>query len=156
MRKMWGETIVELAKKDYGIVLLTCDVEQEMAEFKLRFPRRFFNLGLTEQATVSIAGGLASQGLRPVVYSITPFLLERAFEQIKIDVDYNNLPVMFVGYSDYPTHGPTHSCLDAKKMVSLFTNVVGYFPEDIVDTCRFMHKAYESNKPSFIFLKKAK
>jgi transketolase len=156
MRKTWGETIVELAKKDERIILLTPDVEQEVAEFKLRFPRRFFNLGLTEQATLAIAGGMASQGLRPVVYSITPFLLERGFEFIKLDIDFNNLPVMLVGYSDYPTHGPTHSCLDAEKMVSLFTNLVGYFPETNETVRQVMYYALASNQPSFIFLKKAK
>jgi transketolase len=156
MRKIWGETIVELAKKDERIILLTPDVEQEVAEFKLRFPRRFFNLGLTEQATLAIAGGMASQGLRPVVYSITPFLLERGFEFIKLDIDFNNLPVMLVGYSDYPTHGPTHSCLDAEKMVSLFTNLVGYFPETNETVRQVMYYALASNQPSFIFLKKAK
>jgi transketolase len=156
MRKTWGETIVELAKKDERIILLTPDVEQEVAEFKLRFPRRFFNLGLTEQATLAIAGGMASQGLRPVVYSITPFLLERGFEFIKLDIDFNNLPVMLVGYSDYPTHGSTHSCLDAEKMVSLFTNLVGYFPETNETVRQVMYYALASNQPSFIFLKKAK
>ena len=156
MRKTWGETIVELAKKDDRIILLTPDVEQEVAEFKLRFPRRFFNLGLTEQATLAIAGGMASQGLRPVVYSITPFLLERGFEFIKLDIDFNNLPVMLVGYSDYPTHGPTHTCLDAEKTISLFTNVVGYFPETNETVKQVMNYAHISDNPSFIFLKKAK
>ena len=73
MRKIFGETIVKIAKKDEKIVLLTGDVEQEMDEFKALFPDRFFNLGMCEQAITSLAAGLAIEGFRPVVYSITPF-----------------------------------------------------------------------------------
>ncbi|HHZ97283.1 MAG TPA: hypothetical protein EYN67_17445, partial [Flavobacteriales bacterium] len=103
MRKKFGETIVKIAKKDPKIVLLTGDVEQEMEEYKELFPDRFFNLGLCEQAITSMAAGLAIEGMRPVIYSITPFVLERPYEQVKIDIDEQALPVMLIGYSDYPT-----------------------------------------------------
>ena len=85
-------------------------------------------MGLTEQSITSIAAGLAIEGLKPVVYSLTPFLLERPFEQIKIDIDEQCLPVMLVGNADYPTHGPTHRPLNAEGLVGLFKNIMGYFP----------------------------
>ena len=50
--------------------------------------------------------------MRPIVYSITPFVIERPYEQVKIDIDEQNLPVMLIGYSDYPSHGPTHRPLN--------------------------------------------
>tara|TARA_A100001015_G_scaffold311824_1_gene415815 strand:- start:20 stop:421 length:402 start_codon:yes stop_codon:yes gene_type:complete len=128
MRKVFGKLIVDLAKKDKKIVLITGDVEHEMEIFKKKFPKRFFNMGLCEQSMISLAAGIASEGLIPIVYSITPFLLERPFEQIKIDIDEQNLKVILVGYADYPTHGPTHSALNAKKLVSIFKNIEGYFP----------------------------
>ena len=100
MRKIFGETIVRSAEKDPSVVLLTGDVEQEMDDFKSKFPKRFFNLGLCEQSITSIAAGLAIDGLRPFVYSITPFVIERPYEQVKIDIDEQNLPVVLIGYSD--------------------------------------------------------
>jgi transketolase len=153
MRRAFGKTIVRLAEKDSRIVLLTGDVEQEMGEYKERFGDRFFNLGLTEQSIISVAAGLAIEGLRPVVYSITPFVLERPFEQIKIDIDEQNLPVMLVGNDDYPTHGPTHRALNAQRLCSCFKNVQAFFPMSSAGAEKAMLDAYLMGVPAFIGLK---
>ena len=63
---------------------------------------------------------MALEGLKPWVYTITPFLIERPFEQIKLDIDQQNVNVSLVGFADYPTLGPTHSELNDKKLMSLF------------------------------------
>jgi transketolase len=154
VRRQFGKTLVQLAEKDKRIVLLTGDVEQEMEEFKEKFPDRFFNLGLTEQSMISISAGMAIEGLRPVVYSITPFLIERPFEQIKIDIDEQRLPVMLIGYSDYPTHGATHRCLDAEELIKLFKNIHGYFPRNMQETEKAMLDSYLMAEPSIICLRK--
>lgn len=154
MRRQFGKTLVRLAEKDSNIVLLTGDVEQEMDEFKERFPKRYFNLGLTEQSMISISAGMAMEGLRPIVYSITPFLLERPFEQIKIDIDEQKLPVMLIGNSDYPTHGATHRPLNAEGLVALFKNIHGYFPRNMLETEKAMLDAYLMKEPAVICLKK--
>ena len=157
MKNIFGKTILKLAEQDPKIVLLLCDVTYPGSEgFKDRFPARLYNFGLTEQATTGIAAGMASQGLRPIFYTIAPFVLERCFEFIKVDVDYCNLPVMLVGYDYENYYGETHSCLDAKKMVGLFKNVVGYFPETEKQAEDAIIEAHKSNKPSFILLNKIK
>jgi transketolase len=165
MRKQFGKIIVQLGEKDPNLVLITGDVEQEMDEFKSLFPNRFFNLGLTEQSIISIAAGMAIEGLsiaagmaieglRPYVYSVTPFLIERPFEQIKIDIDEQNLPVTLIGYDDYPTHGPTHRPLNAKGLIALFKNIHGYFPRNSQETEKAMLDSYLMKEPAFIHLKK--
>lgn len=156
MRRQFGKTLVKLAEKDERVVLLIGDVYQEMDEFTQKFPDRFFNLGLTEQSIISIAAGMAIEGLRPIVYSLTPFLLERPFEQIKIDIDEQKLPVMLVGNSDYPTHGPTHRPLNAGGLISLFKNVQGYFPRNAFETEKAMIDSYLIEEPSVICLKNEK
>lgn len=153
MRRQFGKTIVTLAEKDDKIVLLTCDVHQEMDEFKTRFPDRFYNFGLTEQSTMSIAAGMASEGLRPVFYTLTPFLLERPFEQIKLDVDEQNLPVILIGNDDYPSQGASHRALNAKGLVALLKNTKGYFPRNSFETEKAMLDAYIDGGPSVICLK---
>ena len=156
MRRMFGKTIVELAERDESLILLIGDVEQSMDEYKAKFPGRFLNLGLCEQTMIGVAAGMALEGLRPVVYSITPFLLERPFEQIKLDIDQQNVPVMLVGYADYPTHGPTHRPLNAEGLVSIFEHIKSYFPKNSEETRDAMVEAYESGGPAFISLKRDK
>jgi transketolase len=154
MRRIFGKTIEELAERDEKIILLTGDVEQAMEIYKERFPDRFFNLGLCEQTMIGISAGMALEGLRPVVYSITPFILERPFEQLKIDIDQQNVPVMLIGYADYPTHGPTHRPLNAEGLAAVFQNIKGYFPKNSAETREAMIGAYERKEPAFISLKR--
>jgi len=152
MRRTFGKVIFHLAEKDERVILITGDVEQEIASFKDRFPKRYFNLGLCEQSIISIAAGMAAEGLRPYVYSITPFVLERPFEQIKVDIDEQILPVVLIGNSDYPTHGPTHRPLNAKVLCSAFKNVVSYFPRSGFETEKAMLDSYLMGLPAFISL----
>jgi transketolase len=154
MRKAFGETIVELAEKDENIILISGDVEHEMEIFKKKFPERYINIGLCEQSMITIAASMALEGLRPFVYSITPFLIERPFEQIKIDIDEHNLPVVLIGYADYPTHGPTHRPLNAEKLVSIFKNIQGYFPKSSEETKKNILDSYNSKKPAIISMKR--
>ena len=154
MRRAFGKTVLRLAETDSSVVLLTPDVEQEMDLFKERFPERFFNLGLCEQAIISLASWLAIEGLRPVVYSITPFVIERPFEQVKIDIDEQNLPVILVGYSDYPTHGPTHRPLNPERLATVFKNLVTFFPQDSMQAEKALLDAYLMRVPAMIHLRK--
>lgn len=154
MRRAFGKTILKLAKKDPKIFLITGDVEQEITEYKKLFPKRYLNLGLTEQSIITFAAGMASEGYRPVVYSITPFLLERPFEQIKIDIDEQNMPVILIGNADYPSHGPTHRPLNAKILTSILKNTFSYFPRNQFETEKAILDSYIMKKPSIICLKK--
>ena len=154
MRRIFGKTLIEIAEKDFNIVLLHGDVEQEMTEYKARWPERFFNVGLTEQSMISMAAGMALEGLRPLVYSITPFVLERPFEQIKIDIDEQDLPVLLMGYSDYPSHGPTHKAVNAPALCKAFKNLKSYFPETSEEVRNAMLESWDSKKPAFISLKR--
>ena len=83
MRRAFGKTIVKIAEKDPTVILLSGDVEQEMDEYKNKFPERYINVGLCEQTMISMAAGMASEGLRPYVYSITPFLIEDLLSRLK-------------------------------------------------------------------------
>ena len=154
MRRRFGKAINELAKKDEKIVLIVGDIGYGVFDdFRKDNPKKFFNLGICEQSIISFASGMALEGLKPWVYTITPFLIERPFEQIKLDIDQQNVNVNLVGFADYPSLGPTHTELDAKKMMQLFKNIKSFFPSDGDETEKMIYQAYERQGPSFISLK---
>ncbi len=156
MRREFGKTLIELAQRDEKIILITGDVEHNMGEFKRLFNKRFFDVGLCEQSMIGLAAGLALEGFKPYVYSITPFVLERPFEQVKLDIDQQNLNVKLIGYADYPTAGPTHAELDGKGLSALFNNIQSYFPSNSEDTRKALLESYQHEKPTFISLKRDK
>ena len=154
MRRCFGKVINELAKKDDKIVLIVGDIGYGVFDdFRKENPRKFFNLGICEQSMISFASGMALEGLKPWVYTITPFLIERPFEQIKLDIDQQNVNVKLVGFADYPTLGPTHSEINGKALMKLFNNITSFFPKDGDETSKMTHEAYKGNGPAFISLK---
>jgi len=154
MRRRFGKLINELAYKDDKIVLLVGDIGYGIFdEFRKNHKKRFFNMGICEQSIIGAAAGMALEGLKPWVYTITPFLIERPFEQIKLDIDQQKANVCLVGFADYPNLGPTNSELNAKKLMSLFKNIKSYFPKDGNETEKAVFKSYKNIGPNFISLK---
>ena len=139
MRRAFGKFINELAKKDKKIILIVGDIGYGIFDdFRKNHPKRFFNLGICEQSIISAASGMALEGLKPWVYTITPFLIERPFEQIKLDINQQKVNVKLVGYADYPTLGPTHSELNAKKQW-VYLKILNHFIQKIVKRLLSLH-----------------
>jgi transketolase len=155
MRKVFGKAIVELAEKDKDVILIIGDFGYGVIdEFIEKFPDRFFNFGICEQAMISVASGMALEGLKPYVYTLTPFLIERPFEQVKLNIDQQKVNVKLVGYADYPTQGPTHREIDAENLMKLFKNIKSYFPKSSEETKAALLDSYNFDGPAFISLKK--
>ena len=154
MRRKFGKVLSEVAKKDKKIFLIVGDIGFGIFDdFRKEHPKRFINLGICEQSLIGTAAGMSLEGLKPWVYTITPFLIERPFEQIKLDIDQQKTNVKLVGFADYPKLGPTHSELNAKKMMKLFKNIKSYFPKNSNDTKNVVKKCYKFKGPTFISLK---
>jgi len=154
MRKEFGRTIEELAEKDESVILIVGDIGYGIFDsFRKRFPDRFFNFGIREQSIVGMASGMALEGLKPYLFTITPFFSERALEQIKLDVNEQDVNVKIVGYADYPHQGPTHAELDLTKTLSGLKNLVTYFPKNSSETRQVLMDSYAHQKPTFISLK---
>ena len=154
MRRRFGKVITELADRDEKIIVLVGDIGYRVFdEFREKHPDRFINLGICEQSMIGVSAGLALEGLKPWVYTITPFLIERPFEQVKLDIDQQNVNVKLVGFADYSTLGPTHAELDGETLMRLFTNITSLFPKDGNETQSMVYETYEKNGPAFISLK---
>ena len=130
MRRIFGKIIDDIAKKDKKIILVVGDIGYGIFDdFRKNHPKRFYNLGICEQSIIGFASGMALEGLKPWVYTITPFLIERPFEQIKLDINQQKSNVKLVGFADYPTLGPSHSEINAKKTMSVFKKYQVVFPK---------------------------
>jgi 1-deoxy-D-xylulose-5-phosphate synthase len=122
-QQVFGESLVELAREDPRVVAITaamatgtgCDL------FERAHPERFFDVGIAEGHAVTFAGGLATEGLRPVVAIYSTFL-QRAFDSVVHDVALQSLPVVFVmdragiAGDDGPTH---HGGIDIAYMLAV-------------------------------------
>ncbi len=114
MRKQFVKTTESLMAHDSRLVLLLGDI----GVFGFRnafaqYPDRTYNIGICEQAMTSMAAGMAMEGFVPVIHSITPFVVERCFEQLKDDLCYQKLGVKIVSVGasyDYAALGCTHHC----------------------------------------------
>ena len=154
MRRKFGKVIDDLAKKDDKIVLLVGDIGYGIFDsFRKNHPKKFFNLGICEQSLIGVASGMSLDGMKPWVYTITPFLIERPFEQIKLDIDQQKANVNLVGFADYPSLGPSHAELNAKKLMSLFKNIKSFFPKNSAETEKAARFCSKTKGPTFISLK---
>jgi len=129
MRRTLSKELVEMMRKDNKIVLILGGVGH-FEEVINNFPDRVFDTGIREQSMISLSAGLALQGLKPYVYTITPFLIERPFEQIKLDVDGMKTNVTLLGYDDYPFDGITHNTLNIEETMKLFKNIKSFYPQN--------------------------
>ena len=132
LRKVFAETITNQAKLDSRIVTIVGDISHGIfSEMRANNPDRYFNIGICEPGMVSIAAGLAAQGLIPVVHTITPFLIERSYEQLKLDFSYQKLGGNFIsvgGAFEYSKLGCTHHCYTDYSLISKLPNSQVFFP----------------------------
>lgn len=112
MRQAFVDTVTEALDTDPRVALVLAEISGDrFVDAAARHPERVLNLGIREQALVSVAGGLALTGLRAVVHTIAPFLVERPFEQLKLDLNHQDVGALVVSTGasyDYPSSGRTH------------------------------------------------
>lgn len=114
MRSQLVETVSRILNEDEKVVLLLGDIAvYGFRNLLKKYPLRAYNIGILEQSTISLAAGLSLTGLFPIVHTIAPFLVERAYEQIKIDLGYQQMGSNLItvgGSYDYAGLGCTHHC----------------------------------------------
>lgn len=147
---IFGDTIIELAKKDKRVIAITAamGLGTGLEKFSQLFPDRFYDIGIAEQHGVTFAAALALGGFRPFVAIYSTFL-QRAYDQIVIDVCLQNLPVVFavdrsgiVG-QDGPTH---HGAFDISYFRHI-PNMVVISPKDENELKQMLYSAYSYERP---------
>jgi len=159
MRDAFSTTLVDLAKNDERVLLLTGDHGYALFdEFRKQCPSQYINAGIAEQNMVGMAAGLARLGFRPFVYGLSAFVPVRVLEQIKLDVAHDDLPVVFLGDGAgfvYSHLGTSHQSTEDIACTRTIPNMVVMSPCDRFEMAACMRLAYESAKPVYLRMGKS-
>jgi transketolase len=132
MRKEFAATIANLMAHDPACLFLTGDLGfMALESVREALGPRFINAGVAEQNMIGMAAGLASEGLKPLCYSIAPFAVFRPAEQIRLDVCLHNMNVKIVGNGGgygYGIMGSTHHAIEDLAVLSSFQNMRCFVP----------------------------
>ncbi len=154
MRNAFAEEILEIARQDERLIVLSADIGNRLFDkIKAEFPSRFYNTGVAEANTISMAAGLAASGFRPVCYTITPFITYRCYEQIRIDVCYHDMPVVIVGTGSglsYAALGATHHSCEDIAVMRVLPGIHIAAPADALEVKACLRAAFNLGKPVYI------
>lgn len=151
--KVFGEKIVEMAKKDSRIVAITASMKDGtgLTKFQKEFPNRFFDIGIAEQHALGMAAGMAKEGMIPIVPIYSSFY-QRAYDQVIHDIALQNLPVIMcvdragvVG-----ADGETHQGTLDMAFFRIVPNLTIMAPKDFKELEDMLEFAVKLNKPVVI------
>ena len=159
MRNLFIELLTKEAEKNKKIILIVGDLGYNVVEpFQKKYPKRFFNAGVSEQSMMGIASGLAMKGFHVFVYSIANFPTFRCAEQIRNDVDYHNLSVTIVSVGSglgYGNLGYSHHGLQDYSLMRTFPNTIICSPTDNNELKNTMKYLFRKPQPSYLRLDKS-
>jgi transketolase len=154
MRNAFADELTKLGNEDSRIVMLSGDIGNRLFDkFKDKHPARFFNCGVAEANMMGVAAGMAMNGLRPVAYTITPFVTTRCLEQIRTDVCYHEAPVTIVAVGAglaYSGLGPTHHACEDISFLRSIPNMVVICPGDAHEVRGALRAAMQQDRPVYI------
>src|ERR1700733_4097231 len=127
MRTVFAQTASALVEEDSRAAVVLAEISADLfAKAAARHPDRVLNVGIREQLMVSVGGGLALAGMRPILHTYAPFLVERAFEQVKLDLAHQEARAVLVSIGasyDAARAGRTHQ---APEDVALMDTLPGF------------------------------
>jgi transketolase len=154
MRNAFADELTKLGNEDARIVMLSGDIGNRLFDkFRDKHPARFFNCGVAEANMMGVAAGMAMNGLRPVAYTITPFVTTRCLEQIRTDVCYHEAPVTIVsvgGGLAYSGLGPTHHACEDISFLRALPNMVVICPGDAHEVRAALRASMQQDRPVYI------
>jgi len=159
MRNAFARALVQAARDDPRVILLTGDHGYALFdEYRRLCPDQFLNAGVAEQNMVGVAAGLAKGGFRPIVYGLSAFIPVRVLEQIKLDVCYERLPILFVGDGAgvvYGTLGTSHQSTEDVASLRALPYLSILSPADAAEMTACMTLALEARAPVYLRIGKA-
>lgn len=158
MRTAFVNTLDDLMRHHHDIIGITADMGFSVFEnIQKKYPKRFFNTGVTEQSSMGLATGLALSGYKVFFYAQAAFATMRCFEQVRLDVGYNNVNVKVVGTAagfSLNQLGVSHFAVEDVGLARLIPTMTIFTPGDPFEADWATKAAYTINGPAYIRLTK--
>ncbi len=153
----YGEGLVEAGEKDEKVVVLCADLTDSTKSnlFKEKFPERFIEVGVAEQAMATLAAGMANYGKIPFISSYAAFSPGRNWEQIRTTIALNDVPVKIAGAHTGVSVGPdgaTHQMLEDIALMRAMPNMIVVVPCDALEAKKATVEIAANGKPTYIRL----
>lgn len=160
-RQGYGEGVVIAGEKDEQVVVLCADLTESTRSilFKEKFPERFIEMGVAEQALATIGAGMANYGKVPFISSYAAFSPGRNWEQIRTTICLNELPVKIVGAHAGISVGPdgaTHQMLEDIALMRALPKMIVISPCDAIEARKAVIAMAKSPSPNYIRLGREK
>jgi len=159
MRTEFFKLLKEEMHKDESVFFIVADMGLGLVEpIQRDFPERFLNIGISEQNMIGVAAGLCSVGFHPFCYTISNFITERCFEQIRNDICLHKYPVTIIGTStgfDNGLLGPTHQVIDDIGCMKILPELSIYSPTSLTSTRMVFTEIMKSRRPAYVRIGKS-
>ena len=153
MRRAFLKRVAEMIRDEADTTFFTVDIGMwAIRDVLAEFPERCTNVGVYEDGMFSIAAGMASRGLIPTIFGIQPYLIERTFEQIKMDLAYQKLGVNVVGTGaavDYSKYGYSHYCAEDCHIIKAIPGCEFIAPGSKKQFIQLFNETYRNGHPTF-------
>jgi transketolase len=153
MRNQFVYTVTDLVDLDDRVCLLLGDIG--VWGFRDLFhshPQKIMNIGILEQASIGVAAGMALTGMIPIFHSIAPFVVERAYEFLKLDFGYQRLGGNFISVGasyDYTALGPTHHCPADVALLQQIPPMEIIVPGTAKEFDQLFRATYDNGNPTY-------
>ncbi|HXK13376.1 MAG TPA: transketolase C-terminal domain-containing protein [Gaiellaceae bacterium] len=154
MRAQGMATVVDLFERDEDVALITADISLDYLRPAVEHdPRRAINVGIMEQSAIGVAAGFALEGFHPIVHTLSPFLIERPLEQIKLDFGYQRLGGLFISAGaayDNGQSGGTHHSPGGVQALSSIPRIEVLLPGTPAETDSLVRASYANDHPTYL------
>lgn len=156
MRKLFADLLLEEMNSNESVRLVTADLGFGILDkIKETHTNRFYNVGAAEHLMIGVGVGLAEQGVIPVCYSMSSFVLYRPFEMLRNYVNYEQVPVKLVGSGrdkDYSHDGVSHWAHDDEQVLAALPNIRVYKPTSLDELKQIWPEFINDKKPAYLNL----
>jgi transketolase len=154
MRSQLARTATDLVERDPNVAVVLAEISVDRFERAIAIaPNRVINIGIMEQTLVGVAAGFAMEGFHTIAHTMAPFLVERPFEQVKVDFGYQGLggTLASVGAPyDYGTEGGTHHSPGDVGVVLTVPNTDVLVPGCATELDRLLRQTYADGRLTYL------